>query len=210
MRLVGPLEGVVPHYKGVPVPHVALWEGESALLSPKNCGLALHPVTGKQVLCFDPEDEDDRDDNGVLWMPEQQAIGEGKPLFSQLNGRRQRDSLLASRCQVCDDAMYDNVTFLLPMLHRASTDMHTTTAPVCLRCQPIAIKYCPHLQSQPMLCATVPEPPTMSGYVGDWVKPDGSFEKFVTMQVGDSRLPTFLAKQAVGHLRNITWSPCAE
>lgn len=196
----------LPVYKGLPVPNIVLWDSESLSNDDRRCGIAPHPLLGTPQMILDPEHDDDRDANGVLWAPERD-LHKGKPQFSQLNGKRQRRSLLEGRCQVCDHKMPDDaVTFVLPMEFRSRESMQTGTAPVCEECAPVALDLCPHLKSLEMLRATAPTP-ILSGYFGDWVNPrTGEMHHKQMLPVGDHRLATFLAKQAIALISPITWS----
>lgn len=204
----------LPRYRGMPVPHVALWSAERPtldLLIGLGPAVVVNPLTGMPQLRFLDAPQVDarcRDANGVLWSPENDAQGQGEALLSQLNAKRQRRAVLDGRCQVCDVAM-DPVTFLLPRNMAGPATINTAVAPLCKDCGPAALRYCPHLRTEgPWSWATVTSL-TQGGYVGDLTTllPDGSVgqEKMVTLAMGDSRLPLLLAKQAVGKLAGITW-----
>ncbi len=204
----------LPRYRGLPVPHVALWSAERPTIESLIAlgpAVVVNPLTGQPQLRFldDPEvDARSRDANDVLWSPEVEAQGQGEALLSQVSARRQRRSITDGRCQVCDVKM-DPVTFMLPRHMSHLTSLNTVTGPLCKDCGPVALLYCPHLRREGPWCWATVGKLTHGGYLGDLtiVKPDGSLdqERTATLALGDPRLPLLLAKQAVGTLTGITW-----
>lgn len=154
---IGSAEGDVPRlmasepitWRGVLVPWAALWSAERRI--EKEDPLLIWQ---RGRLAYDDEVPGDRR-LGVLWN--RHRLGKhGEPLFGQLHTARQRLAMMKNLCQICGGSATGadgRISWLIPGAE--SNVSWTMTPPTCAGCVPEALRFCPHLKSNPPLRLTV-------------------------------------------------------
>lgn len=185
-------------WKGVPVPWAALWSGEQTISREDPLLIWVGHLAYTDELPGDRR-------LGALWM--RHRIGQhGEPLFRQLHTARQRLAMLKNLCQICGGTAVNadgRVSWLIP----AGGDMQwTMTPPTCEHCQETALRYCPHLTSEPPARITVRET-TPIGVLGDLYRMDGERFAGVSRQTvvdfsDHDKMRRILAKQLAVALRD--------
>lgn len=144
------------------VPWVTKWSAEE--IDPTQHHLQFDQ-TGQLRLVFTDEQPSDRflagslrtshgepmPGSDVLWYREGRDRS-GTPLFAQVNGRRQANCILSSRCQVCGGKIRRTEhglpwLFSEAQLLRVQTFQMTDNPPTCRECMPKALRLCPHLRT---------------------------------------------------------------
>lgn len=132
-------------WKGRVVPWVTRWSGEV------NDELLSVGVAGGRVIYGD-ESVIDRDDHGVLWT-RFRAGRKGTPEFKAVHPGRQRQGVLAPRCQTCgvvlrdQDALWPVKSRDIPLdVAALAGSLTTSDPPLCQRCAPLSAQLCPFLR----------------------------------------------------------------
>ncbi|MEW1546919.1 hypothetical protein [Streptomyces tsukubensis] len=144
-------------HNGLPVPYVTRWEHETAI-RPK---LTVQPGLAHR-LAFADETPYDRDSFDVLWLRVAIRPGEGRALFKDVHALRQRRAMLDLMCQICGVPMFKEDRQLWLLAGMGGVPIRegelTTSPPVCRPCAPVALRYCPRLQSGRVAAAWVRSP----------------------------------------------------
>ena len=125
---------------------MARWTGEVVRVK---ATVARNPYTG-QVLTSYEDGNEDREDNGILWMREG-LTGAGEPEFGQVSIYRQRACMRRRQCQVCGQKITTPVIrwLLRPdQIVRVGEDTVTTSPPTCDACIPLSISECPVMSKE--------------------------------------------------------------
>ncbi len=135
-------------FKGQIVPWVSRWSGERDV---RELRIAKNLATGALTLFYedtvDPEHDEHRDGNGVLWARDGQDRA-GWPEFGQVNSLRQRTCMLERRCQVCGRPIAESpIRWLMGPDHLyVVKGRHVTMSPpTCRECVELSRNLCPHL-----------------------------------------------------------------
>lgn len=149
-RLAGETDpATLPQWKGHAVPWVARW---SAQTSPNAYGVKVVQKPDGYRLRIDYQDNNWRDQHGVLWQQEGLVRG-GEPQFGMVSTWRQRAAMVRRLCQVCGNKIEGPLTpWILDLMETQMVEIldgfHlTATAPVCESCITLAQRLCPHLST---------------------------------------------------------------
>ena len=134
----------LPHYSGLPVPWIALWEGEQ--IGPDmevGADGSVRPAPGSKHI---------RKEFG-LWCITTPDNRTGKPDFGSTQSRRQRESMQRMICQICGRTPRQSRSTHLWVVpneaqHRELWENGSRlmlNAPVCPSCLEFAETVCPHL-----------------------------------------------------------------
>ncbi|MEU3602214.1 NUDIX hydrolase [Streptomyces sp. NPDC006798] len=136
----------LPRFHGRVVPWVTPWSGAPNLAEP----LALDPV--RRRIVYTDETVHDRTDDGVLLARgrgRRATDVAGRPLYEQLDPRRQRKATARLLCQICGHRPPPHPhgpLWLLPDDDgRLPEGELTVTPPVCPSCAALAVDQCPAL-----------------------------------------------------------------
>jgi hypothetical protein len=133
------------YHRGVPVPWIARWSAE--VVSPRPAFGFWITADGMRVTFLDERPEDRID--GVLWLRENDAPGQGTPDWATVQSHRQRACQVEGRCQVCGRVIDERpVTWLIPKIPMRKTTtgtIITDVAPTCTDCLQLARVSCPYL-----------------------------------------------------------------
>lgn len=189
---------------GMVVPWVAMWTDEYvyqqslALVAVRNPN---DPTIARLVVQFEDEIESDRikEFGDVLWN--RVRLGRtGRPVFGQVNSRRQIASMIRRRCQVCGKRIDGTIPWLMSTAQLAAMTrdeyVSTNNPPTCVECISVARRLCPHLQGNGSVVIPVgPNDYQTTGVRGDLFTPDGKSFKNVALNWGDPNLSLLVAKQ---------------
>lgn len=196
-------------FRGRVVPWVTPWSGAPVLAEP------VVIAAGRVGIGYADESVHDRADDGVLLARGRGRCpvdDGGRPLYEQLDPRRQRRASNRLLCQVCGGRpprSRHGVLWLLPAAGQVEGAL-TTAPPVCLKpCAALAVQQCPALaRGYVAVEVRYPRPWGYRGvlYVRDCtadrgVRPTG---EPVQLPYGDPRLPWLLADLSVTRLTGCT------
>ncbi|GHA05701.1 hypothetical protein GCM10010389_51470 [Streptomyces echinoruber] len=144
------------------VPYIATWSGEKAAPDPVvvyrmpagdtfrrgKPGITCMPVG----IRYSGEALSDRDEHGVLWLPDVDNPGTGRLLYGNVHPGRQRRAMTELLCQVCGGPADRDSRGVLWLVEDGRgdwsgwpKDLMTTHPPICLKCVRAAREQCPHL-----------------------------------------------------------------
>ncbi|MFF6970004.1 MULTISPECIES: hypothetical protein [Streptomyces] len=195
----------LPRFHGRIVPWVTPWSAAPVLPEPLVLGLR-----GRGIAYRD-ESVHDRTDDGVLLARgrgRRATEAAGRPLYEQLDPRRQRRALARLLCQVCGEPPPRSPNGMLWLLAGPPDgdpeDVLTITPPVCPEpCAVLALEQCPALAGGHTALRV--RRPRAWGYRGALHTPALlSGEDPVQLPYGDPRLPWLLADLAVIRLMGCT------
>ncbi|SDD03200.1 hypothetical protein [Actinokineospora iranica] len=150
------------------VPYITRWSGEDTA--------PFRIVARRNGIGYADETLGERDSRGILWTRTPSRHGQGKPVFGQIHGPRQRRAMRNLLCQVCAGPADQSTDGVLWILQDQRADwpgwpnrMGVTEPPICLPCAELSARLCPALRRGRVLVRAGAHP--LAGVLGTQYRP---------------------------------------